>query len=141
MLTALHSIHTHSVASVTVDYSHQAVFELGVLLCELAVKSHPVLGYPSQCYVDGQVTYDNSLVTEWGEGFRVALARARYPAGFLALVCACVSCDAGSRPSLAQVSQTLSELASAAPECACGCALCADKIVQLHAALVSHVVS
>lgn len=110
VLTALRGFLASGVATVTVDFSHQAVFELGVLLCELAVRSHPLLGYPSS-YLEGSgISFDDSVVREWAEGFRAKLGLAGYPSAFLALVCACVSCEPGRRPSLAQFTQKLSDM-------------------------------
>ena len=109
---------TAGVAAVTVDYSGQAVFELGVLLCVIAVRKHPLPGYPAAQLVDGGVAYPDAALCDFDAGLLGEMAAAGYPSSFLPLIRSMTSCDPGARPSLAEVKTALEGMV--APVCACG---------------------
>jgi serine/threonine protein kinase len=73
VLNALRPLANPRTRSVIVDYSKQAVFETGVMLCELAVLKHAVPGYPA--FVSSPppvslVAYDHSAICPWLSGGR-----------------------------------------------------------------------
>jgi hypothetical protein len=77
VLNALRPLTRHAVEYVSVDYSKQAVFETGAMLCELAVLRHAIPDYP--VFVTGpppmcQVQYDNSAICPWLSGGRASVA-------------------------------------------------------------------
>lgn len=79
---------------IELDYSHQAVFELGVLGYELVLADGPVVNYPGSCQSGamGAVSYNDSLVQEIpGEALDPELA---------ALLRGAVACQPEDRPTL-----------------------------------------
>lgn len=80
---------------VIVDFRGQAVFEMGVLLWELAVGRHPIQGYPLR------LAYTPANVCELGPDVLADLVSEGYPAEeFAGLVGQMVALEAGDRPSL-----------------------------------------
>ncbi len=70
--------------SARVDYSGQAVFELGMVLYEVALRKSPITGYPMDCddRITGTVHYtDARLCADPADA--ADLASAAYPAAFI----------------------------------------------------------
>lgn len=105
--------------SIIVDYSGQAVFEVGVLLWEMAVGAHPVARYPTA------LTYTAEDVCEVSSGVQAQLEEGGYPPEFVRLVRRMVAFDAGARPSLADALRQLNVLFdpdfAALQVCVCVC--------------------
>jgi hypothetical protein len=67
VLNALKALLQPRTASVIVDYTKQAVFETGVLLCELAVLKHAIPEYPTSVTVlpSNKIEYDDASICPW----------------------------------------------------------------------------
>lgn len=95
------------VLSAVVDYSGQAVFEVGTLLHELAVGVHPLPGYPTGHVNGSRVSYSADIACVLTAERAAAVVAAGYPPAFLSLARRCVGPVAADRPSLADVLRDL----------------------------------
>lgn len=98
---------------IVVDYSGQAVFEVGVLLCEVLTLRHPITGYAA---AGRHLEYSRSNCCEFPPSIKAQLREEGYSDGFLALIRSMVAYDPARRPALKAARAELIKLLSSPEE-------------------------